>query len=322
MRRLLALSLALGLFGSFLARPSDALAQAGPTQGRRRRPLRAAPPPPMADDGGTVAHAVPLTTTMAAPLVLDVPLPRADDQALPEWRYPGIDISVGTRVFTRSLSWSGDTTQAMRPYDSSAAPTLRLGVELFPGAITGSRVARLFGVVFQYDRAIALSTVDMRGRNYETSTSSLLAGVKMRAPFETERHELAVLVAYRRQDFTVRAEGDVPVNGAPDLGYASLQFGIASRWQLSHRIALSLDAAYLAVLDTGQLAMVFPHTSSFGVDVVAGVAVSIALGIEVRAGADFRSYFHALNPEPGDRYSLTGATDQQLAGWLAIAVRR
>ncbi len=321
MRRFLALSIALGLLGSFIVCPSKALAQPGPTPGRRVRPPRPVSSPSVLDDGITVAHAVPLSSSMPT-LLLEVPLPRVDDRASPEWRYPGIDISVGTRVFTRSLSWSGDTTQAMRPYDSSAAPTLRLGVELFPGAITDSRVARLFGVVLQYDRAIALITVDMRGRNYETSSSSFLAGVKVRAPFDTERHEIAVILSFRRQDFTVRAEGDMPVNGAPDLGYASLQLGIASRWQLSHRVALSLDAAYLAVLDTGQLAAVFPHTSSFGVDIVAGVAVAIALGIEVRAGLDFRSYFHALNPEPGDRYSLTGATDQQLAGWLAIGVRR
>ena len=53
-----------------------------------------------------------------------------------------------------------------------------------------------------------------------------------------------------------------------------------------------------------------------------GVGTVRAGGVEVRAGADFRSYFHALNPEPGDQYSLTGATDQQLAGWLAVALRR
>ena len=282
MRRLLALSLALGLLGSFVACPADALAQPRPAPGRRRRPSRPAPPPPVVDDGTTVAHAVPLpaaTMTPPAPSVVDVPPPRSGELVAPEWRYPGIDVFVGARVFTRSLSWSGDTTQAMRPYDLSAAPALRFGVELFPGAIADSRVARLFGVVFQYETAIALSTVDARGRSYDTSTSSLLAGIKVRAPFETERHELALLVAYRRQDFTVRAAGDVPVNGAPDLGYASLQLGLASRWQLSHRLALSLDAAYLAVLDTGQLAAVFPHTSSFGIDVVAGLADAIAGGV-------------------------------------------
>ena len=47
-----------------------------------------------------------------------------------------------------------------------------------------------------------------------------------------------------------------------------------------------------------------------------------AVRLELRAGADFRSYFHSFNPEAGDRYPLTGATDQQLAGWLAVALRR
>ena len=42
-----------------------------------------------------------------------------------DWRYPGIDVSVGARIFTRTMSWDGDATQAMRPYDLSAAPALR-----------------------------------------------------------------------------------------------------------------------------------------------------------------------------------------------------
>ncbi len=328
MRRLLALSLSFALVGSLVTAPSDALAQRRPAPTRGRRPPRRPPPPPpppqVVDDESAIAHAVPLPPPTPVPERVSPPEPVTPPETPgpAEWRYPGLDVSVGARVFTRSLIWDGDAMQAMRPYDLSAAPALRLGVELFPGALTDSRVARLFGVVVQYETAIALSTVDARGRNYDTSTSSLLAGLKVRAPFETERHELALLVAWRRQDFTVRAEGDVPVSGSPDLGYSSVQVGLASRWALSHRVAISLDASYLAVLETGQLAEVFPHVSSFGLDVVAGLAVGIAGGVEVRAGADFRSYFHSFNPEMGDRYALTGATDQQFAGWLAVALRR
>jgi len=327
MRRLLALSLSLGLLGSLLASPSDALAQRRPTPTRRRPPRRPPPPPPpppqVVDNESAIAHAVPLPPP-TQPERTQRPEPVAPPPAPPppEWRYPGFDVSVGARIFTRTMSWDGDATQAMRPYDLSAAPALRLAIELFPGALTDSRVARLFGVVAHYETAIALSTVDARGRNYDTATSSLFAGLKVRAPFETERHELALVVGYRRQDFTVRGEGDVAVNGAPDLGYSSVQFGLSSRWALSHRVAFSLDASYLAVLETGQLAEVFPHVSSFGLDVLAGLAIGIAGGVELRAGADFRSYFHSFNPEAGDRYALTGATDQQLAGWLAVAVRR
>ncbi len=310
-----------------IASPSDALAQRRPAPTRRRRPPRrppaSPPPPPQAVDNEPIAHAVPLPPPPPPERALH-PEPVAPPPPPPplEWRYPGIDVFVGARIFTRTMSWDGDSMQAMRPYDLSAAPALRLGIELFPGALTDSRVARLFGVVAHYETAIALSTVDARGRNYDTATSSLFAGLKVRAPFETERHELALVVGYRRQSFTVRGEGDAPVNGAPDLGYSSVQVGLSSRWALSRRVALTLDASYLAVLETGQLAEVFPHVSSFGLDVLAGLAVGIAAGVEVRAGADFRSYFHSFNPEAGDRYDLTGATDQQLAGWLAVAFRR
>ncbi len=240
----------------------------------------------------------------------------------PEWRYPGLDLAVGGRVFSRSLSWDNDTTQALRPYDLSAAPSLRVAGEFFPGALTSARAGRLIGAVVHFDTAVGLSTVDARGRNYDTSAWSLLAGLKVRAPFETERHELALVVAYRRQEFAVRGEGDVPVSGAPDLTYQSLQAGIASRWALSHRVALSLDAAYLAVLDTGQLGEVFPHVSTSGVDVVGGIAIALAAGVEIRAAGEFRSYFHSFNPERTDRYQLTGATDMQFGGFLAVAFRR
>jgi hypothetical protein len=329
-RSVLALSLSIGLLGLAAAGSSEAqtlVQNRRPVRRPVRRPPRTPPPPPaqVVDDENVIAHAVPLPAATPpspqAARALATPPPSPPEPA-PEWRYPGLDVSVGGRVFSRSLSWDNDTAQALRPYDLSAAPALRVAAELFPGALTDSRVGRLVGAVVHFDTAVGLSTVDARGRSYDTSAWSLLAGLKVRAPFETERHELALVVAYRRQEFAVRGEGDAPVNGAPDLTYQSLQAGLASRWALSRRVAISLDAAYLAVLATGQLGDVFPHVGTHGVDVVAGVAVALAAGVEVRAGGEFRSYFHSFNPERGDRYQLTGATDQQFGGWLAVALRR
>ena len=321
MRRLLALSVMLGLAASVVGPASDAVAQNRPANHRRRPPAPHRPPepPPAEPPPSIIAHAVPVE--LSPPPATPAPEP-APEPAPREWRYPGLDVSVGARVFTRSLSWDGDTMQSLRPYDLSAAPAVRLTAEVFPGALTDSRVARMFGAVFHFDTAFALTTVDARGRHYDTSTASLLAGVKVRAPFESERHELALLVAYRRQSFSVRGDGDAPVTGAPDLAYESLQLGVTSRWALSHRVAITVDAAYLAVLATGQLAELFPHVSTSGLDLGAGVAVGVAAGFELRAGVDFRAYFHSFNPADGDRYPLTGATDQQFAGSLAVAYRR
>lgn len=328
MRRLLfALSLSVGLTG--LAAPGPVQGQTLAQNRRRRpprRPPRTPPPPPQVVDAESpIAHAEPLPPAANTPppeAVRAVATPPPPVEPAPEWRYPGLDLSVGGRVFSRSLSWDNDTTQALRPYDLSAAPALRVAAELFPGALGSARAGRLIGAVVGFETAIALSTVDARGRSYDTSAWSLVAGLKVRAPFETERHELALVVAYRRQEFAVRAQGDVAVNGAPDLTYQAVQAGLASRWALSRRVAVTLDAAYLAVLDTGQLGEVFPHVSTSGVDATAGVAIALAAGVEVRAGGDFRAYFHGFNPERGDRYQLTGATDMQFGGWLAVALRR
>lgn len=330
-RRLLALSLAVGLAGAVPWAPAAEAQTIAQNRRPPRRPPRRprpprtpAPPPQAVDDENIVAHAEPLPATPAPepPPTRPVEAPPPPAEPAPEWRYPGLDLSVGGRVFSRSLSWDNDAAQALRPYDLAAAPGLRVALEAFPGALADARAARLFGVVAQFETAVALSTVDARGRSYDTTAWSLMAGLKVRAPFETERHELALVVAYRRQEFAVRGAGDAPVNGAPDLTYQSLQAGIASRWNVSRRVGITLDAAYLAVLDTGQLGEVFPHVSTSGVDAALGLAIGLAAGVEVRVGGEFRSYFHSFNPERGDRYPLTGATDMQFGGWLAVALRR
>jgi len=328
-RSVLALSLSVGLLGLAAAGSSDAqtlVQNRRPVRRPVRRPPRTPPPPPpqAVDNEDIIAHAEPLPAAPSPPpeAVRAIATPPPPTDPAPEWRYPGLDVLIGGRVFSRTLSWDNDTTQALRPYDLSAAPALRVAAEVFPGAISDARVGRLIGAVVHFDTAVGLSTVDARGRSYDTSAWSLLAGLKVRAPFETERHELALVVAYRRLEFAVRGEGDVPVNGAPDLTYQSLQAGLASRWALARRVAIALDAAYLAVLSTGQLGDVFPHVTTHGVDVTPRVALALAAGLEVRPGGALRSYFHSFSPERGDRYQLTGATDQQFGGWLAVALRR
>lgn len=247
----------------------------------------------------------------------------AREAAATEARPVALDAELQFRVLNRALGFDDDRAGLMRPYELDAAPAFKLAVEAHPAAFFSRSVAHTVGLVAGYGRAFALQSTDSRGVAYDTTAWEATAGLRLRAPLDPGDPDLALVAAWHRQVFYVRAEDGRALRGVPDLVYDSARLGVSARVPVGERFSVRADAAYLFVVATGELGdAFFPRVTSGAVDASAAVAARISAGVEARLGLEIRYYFHTMNAESGDRYQVAGASDRYLFGTLGVAWRR
>ncbi len=247
----------------------------------------------------------------------------AREPAATEARHVALDAELQFRVFNRALGFDDDRAGVMRPYELDAAPAFKLAVETHPAAFFSRGVAHMVGLVAGYGRAFALQSTDSRGVAYDTTAWEATVGLRLRAPLDPSDPDLALVAAWHRQVFYVRAEEGRALRGVADLVYDSARLGVSARVPVGERFSVRADAAYLFVVSTGELGEAFfPHATSGAVDASAAVAARVTAGVEARLGVEVRYYFHTMNAEPGDAYQVAGASDRYLFGTLGVAWRR
>jgi hypothetical protein len=72
-------------------------------------------------------------------------------------------------------------------------------------------------------------------------------------------------------------------------------------------------------LSSGYVAGHFPHATVGGMDVGAGVRVSLPRNFALSLSGQYQRYFYDLRPQPGDPYIAGGALDEFAVGELALA---
>ncbi len=112
-----------------------------------------------------------------------------------------IDAQLGLRMFGRSLWFTDDLFQRLRPYSVMGVPSLAGAVEFYPGALFTTGVASWFGVVLAADFAPYLNSADAEGRDYPTTVYGLSVGARARYTFW--RAEVGLTLAYSRQEFSI-----------------------------------------------------------------------------------------------------------------------
>jgi hypothetical protein len=90
--------------------------------------------------------------------------------------------------------------------------------------------------------------------------------------------------------------GDVPaeLEGAlPDVSYKMLRGGVDGRIPFGGVLALTLGFDYLGVLSAGEVYDRFTGPGIGAIDLRAGFAVTVTLGIEMRVMGDYTRFFYA-----------------------------
>lgn len=235
-----------------------------------------------------------------------------------------VDVSAGARLFGRSLWFTDDFFQRLRPYSLTIAPAVAAAVEWYPMVPFSRGAASWFGVVASGEYGFGFTSTDAQGRAYATASYGFTAGLRFRRVFW--RAEVGATLAYGHQVFSIDrgAADQAPPEGIPNVAYQSVRVGVSGRLNLLRRLVLTAGATYLAVVDAGEIdgEDYFPRSFIGGVELRLGAAVPLAAGFEARADLEWRRYFHHMNVVPGDRLVAGGAVDDFYAATVGVAWRR
>lgn len=231
---------------------------------------------------------------------------------------PFLEISVGSRVFSRSMSFAQNVSgvpgyrldrgtgltaeMALHPFGASSATadTWAAGIGLF-GAVNLS-----FGIGTQVDATGVPSRTDAHG--YE-------AGLRYR--ITAGAFDLLPHGSYLVDNFV--ASSDL---STPNVRYRVLRAGLGARAALSPRFSLRASVDYLDVLSAGALtSTTFPHASANGLDISVGAGYGLGRTFEIQAAAALRRYGFDMRSRPGDAVIAGGASDQYLSMVVGIAYR-
>ena len=230
---------------------------------------------------------------------------------------PFLEIGVGSRVFSRSMSFAQNVNGlpgyrldggtgvaaelALHPFGASRATanTWAAGIGLY-GAVNLS-----FGIATQVDASGVPSKTDAHG--YE-------AGLRYR--IAAGAFDLLPHGSYLVDNFAT--SGDL----SPNVHYQVLRAGLGTRAALSSHFSLRASVDYLHVLSAGALtSTAFPRATVNGVDVSLGAGYGIGKTFEIQAAGALRRYGFDMRSRPGDPFVAGGASDQYLSMIIGLAYR-
>jgi hypothetical protein len=231
-----------------------------------------------------------------------------------------LDASIGAASLLRLLDYSDDLFGALREYRLPLSALGALRVEAWPAAREGGALSH-FGLSASAEQSFLLKSGRQGGPSFSTNAQRITFGLVGRLP--VQRAEVTLGAAYGWQDFSISGEGDPARPDIPNVTYRFLRAGAGLRLELKPRVALLASAAYLHVLDSGQIATsdYFPRLTVAGVEAGVGAAWQFSSPWEVRVGVDYRRYFFNMHPEPGDRLIAGGALDNYVVATAALGVR-
>jgi hypothetical protein len=227
-------------------------------------------------------------------------------------------VGIALDLAGRWYSYHDGLTSNLRPYSVFPAPFLALSGEVHPAATTGIVVLKDLGVRARFGHAFGLKSSTKDG-----------------SPIDTQWNRFAVDLHYRLRT----GEGDAPVLGAglgfewiafwfndagaiasevPTVSYKNLRVGLDARFPIG-RVAIGVDAAYLAPVAAGAVYERFTSPSVKGIDLGLKLGIGLAAGFQAELGLDYTRYFASFGPNPGDAYVAGGALDQMLAMRLGAA---
>jgi hypothetical protein len=235
----------------------------------------------------------------------------------PALERPFLEISVGSRVFSRSMAFA-QNVNGLAGYRLDRGAGLAAEMALHPfgaSAATASTWAAGLGLFGTVNLSLGIGTqVDASGVPSKTDTYGYEMGVRYR--ITAGIFDVLPRGSYLVDNFVT--SGDQ----APNVHYQVLRAGVATRAALTARFSLRASLDYLHVLSAGALtSTTFPHASANGVDLAFGAGYEIGKTFEIQASAALRRYGFDMRSQPGDAVVAGGASDQYLSMVIGVAYR-
>jgi hypothetical protein len=230
-----------------------------------------------------------------------------------------IEVGVGGRVFSRSMSFTDNFSQ-VPAYRLEHATAVTVDMAFHPFALAdATRNTRLagLGVTGNVSYALGISTevTGSSGRAH-TDVHGYEAGLRYRAQLGIV--ELSPRAAYLTETFAANVGGL-----SPDVNYHVVRAGLGLRLPIARQASLRASADYLDVLSTGRLSGQdrFPRAVTRGMDVTVGGGYVLSDSVEAWASVGLRRYGFDMKSRPGDNLIAGGAVDEYVSITMGLTYR-
>ena len=156
-------------------------------------------------------------------------------------------------------------------------------------------------------------------------TSSNAFGIGARARLPLGEHELAAVIGYGHQSFTIddaTIETGKVDPGVPSAAYSFARLGTELRL-LFGDFAVGAALAYLPTFSTGEVGRMFPHASAAGVEGELSFSHALSSAFDLSLTFGLQRFAYSMNPKLSEvsagRPIAGGALDQYL--WGAFGAR-
>lgn len=242
-----------------------------------------------------------------------------DDDAGPA--LPALEFVAGAGALFRNLAYNDDRSMTVAPYSLAPGPQARIGLDLYPAAFAMSGFAANIGLTAQLGYGFGVKSQTMSGSQLTTQFMDYAAGLKLRIPLGMATPYL--FATYASQIFQLTGQNP-PATGAPvpAVAYSIIRPGLGGRFVFTPMIDLDVSAAFLLLLDAGQIRSMayWPHTTGNGFEAAMSIGVRFTPLIGLRAGVDFRQYGLAFNWRSGEPNQSGGAIDRYIVAWGGLQI--
>ncbi len=225
-------------------------------------------------------------------------------------------LGVGLRLFNRRFGYRDDLFDALSTYYLPLGPAIAADLELYPAAFVTSGFAANIGLYGAFDYAVGIASRAEDGTRYGTTAINLKVGLVGRIPISVLTVQPSI--GFSRQVYSISSSTGVKPN-IPSVGYNAIRPALDLKVRIFGPVAFQVGAAYLAVLQTGEIGAFFPRSKAAGLDANAGFTVSLFDRLELRARFEYLRYWFSMNPEPGDMNVAGGALDHYIGGSVNVA---
>ena len=192
---------------------------------------------------------------------------------------PALDLSAGLSFTGRKLGFTTNLVQnAPQGYSGAPVPGLRIAGDLFPLAFNKKNrsFTRNLGVTGLFDRAIKISSeLKTATMTYTLPTveQHLAFGVIYRHPVSPTL-TIEGSVRYNKRKFVIN-KSSAPMDAVdiPNTNYSYVDPGVGVHYVLGPKAALSADARFLLITDTGEM----QSPDQYGASTVTGVDLGLAV---------------------------------------------
>lgn len=220
-----------------------------------------------------------------------------------------IRATAGAGFARRALTYSASGGAAPPPV-GTAAPTARVEVEAYPGAMdTLKGIGAGFGIYGHFERALVLSIDVPNGGNTPITQQGYAIGARYRATFG--QHAVAFGIGYAARQYTADRSG-LAMNqnlDMPDTSYGAVAPNVMANFAASPTVGIYAGGAFELLLKAGQITETYGYAKTIAFDLRAGLDIAFAPRYGMRIGGEVHQVgFTFSQPQRG----VSSATDRVL----------